>query len=301
MKPKMIVTIPPYAPFIEEITKHPAVSGLRLNTVMPLNETKEEALKRIKDITDKYKKELFIDLKSRQLRIKSFGVPPFTEIELSHKISLDLPATAYFTDGKQKATILQIKDGNKLIMQEGPKRVVGPGESVNIHSSNLKIEGLLTDTDKEYIEAGNKTGIQNYMLSFVEQKEDINQIKKYTDANIIAKIESKKGMNYVINEFQNEATLMIARGDLYVELDKPHHIIRASERILEKDNNAIAASRIFSSLSESYEPSCADIGDTDNLLRMGYRKLMIGDDICMKRESAVSALNLFEAMTYKYV
>ena len=32
---KAIVTMPPYAPYLEEVAQHPIVSGIRLNTVMP--------------------------------------------------------------------------------------------------------------------------------------------------------------------------------------------------------------------------------------------------------------------------
>ena len=298
--PKAIVTIPPYAPFIDEVLKHEAVSGVRLNTVMPVKESLEELLKRLDEKAKKFGKELWVDLKCRQLRVKTYGVPPFTEIELSHNIEVDTPVKAFFSDGKEAATVLEV-DGNKLIMQEGPKRVVGPGESVNIPHRSLSVDGYFTDTDKGYIEAGKKAGVNHYMISFVEGKEDIDAFKElYPEAAVAAKIESRKGMHYVVNEYDKEARLMAARGDLYVELRMPHHIIEAVETIVEKDPDAIAASRIFASLSYGLEPSCEDIGDVDNLLRMGYKTFMLGDDICMQRDSIISGLNLFAAMAEKY-
>ena len=42
-----IVTAPPYAPFLEELAAHPLVSGLRLNTVMPLKESRRDVLARL--------------------------------------------------------------------------------------------------------------------------------------------------------------------------------------------------------------------------------------------------------------
>jgi len=298
--PKAIVTIPPYALFIDEVLKHEIVSGVRLNTVMPVKESLEDLLKRLDEKAKKFGKDLWVDLKCRQLRVKTYGVPPFTEIELSHNIEVNTPVKAYFSDGKEAANVLEV-DGNRLIMQEGPKRVVGPGESVNIPDSSLKIKGYFTDTDKKYIEAGKKAGVDHYMLSFVEGKEDIDSFKElYPEAVVAAKIESGKGMQYVSKEWDKEARLMAARGDLYVELRMPHHIIEAIETIVEKDPDAIAASRIFSSLSYGLEPSCEDIGDADNLLRMGYKTLMLGDDICMQRDSIISGLNLFEAMSRRY-
>ncbi|HJX05473.1 MAG TPA: pyruvate kinase [Candidatus Nanoarchaeia archaeon] len=295
-----IVTIPPYATFIKEVAKHPLVSGLRLNTVMPVKESLENLLDRLGGIAGKYGKELWIDLKCRQLRVKSYGVPPFTEIKLTHKIKVDTPTLAYFHNGDEIAKVLEV-DGDRLIMENGPKRVVGPGESVNIPDLSLEVDGFFTETDQKYIEAGVKRGGHNYMLSYVEGKKDVDELLKYdAKARVIAKIESTRGLEYVNHEWKNEARLMAARGDLFIEVGKPHQIVKALEDIISKDEHAIAASRIFPSFAESLSPSCSDIGDTDNLLRMGYRTFMFGDDICMHRDSIISGLNLLSAMAEKY-
>jgi len=300
MEPKAIVTIPPYAPFIDEVLRHPSVSGIRLNTVMPVKDSLEDILKRLDEQAKKYNKELWVDLKCRQLRIKTYGVPPFTEIELTHNIQVNTPVKAYFSDGKETATVLKV-EGNKLIMQEGPKRVVGPGESVNIPHYSLAVDGYFTDRDLEYIEAGKKIGMHNYMLSFVEQKADIEALYALDpDARVIEKIESRKGMDYIVGEWDGKTRLMAARGDLYLELGMPHYIIRALETIVQRDKNAVVASRIFNSLASSYEPSCEDITDVDNLLRMGYKTVMLGDDVCMHRDSVMSSLNLFKSIADKY-
>ncbi len=295
-----IVTMPPYAPYIDEVLRHPAVSGIRLNTVMPVKGSLEEVLKNLDSKAKKHGKELWVDLKCRQLRVKSYAVPPFAEIELTHKISVNTPARAYFGNGKETATVLSVNE-NKLIMQEGPRRVVGPGEAVNIPDWSLEIEGYFTDTDRKYIEACTKAGVHNYMLSFVEGQEDIDELYKLDqEAKVVAKIESIKGMSFVRKAYDGKTRLMAARGDLFVELALPHKIIEAVEDIVRADKSAIAASRIFSSLSEDLEPSCEDIGDADNLLRMGYKTFMFGDDICMERDSIMSGLNLFHAMAERY-
>ncbi len=296
---KAIVTIPPYAPFIKEVAKHPIVSGVRLNTVMPIKQgTLEETLKRIQvEIKDK---DLWIDLKCRQLRVVGYWSPPFTEVTLSHTIEVDTPVTAYFRDGIERATVLEV-DGNKLIMQDGPRRIIGPGESVNIIHPSLKIDGYFTDTDLKYIETAKDLGIKTLMLSFVEGAEDKGALQQiYPDAIIVEKIESQKGMDYVRERWKSDR-LMAARGDLYIEVNRPHEIINAVETIVNKDPQAIAASRIFPSLAQSGEPTSQDIGDVDSLMRMGYRTFMFGDEICMGRESILAGLNLLEAMAEEYV
>ncbi|MBS3146411.1 hypothetical protein J4471_01825 [Candidatus Woesearchaeota archaeon] len=291
---KAIVTTPPYSPFIDEVVAHPIVSGLRLNTVMPIKGNLEDTLRNLQDKAKD--KDLWIDLKCRQLRVVGYWTPPFTEIQLSHKIKVDTPVTAYFGSGKEKHIILEVNE-DKLIMQDGPKRVVGPGESVNIVNSSLCIDGYFTDTDMKYIEAATKLNLNKFMLSFVESKQDIDLLRTiYPDSRIVAKIESQKGIKYVDNEYKKEVRLMAARGDLFMEVRMPHQIISAIENIIKKDKNAIVASRIFDSLAYNLEPSCSDIGDVDNLIRMGYKTFMFGDEICMERNSIISGLNLLEYM-----
>lgn len=300
--PSALVTMPPYAPYIEKVLKHSSVSGIRLNTVMPIKGTLEDTLARLADITQKHEKELWVDLKCRQLRVKSFGVPPFTEIELSHNIEVYTPCKAYFSDRHESATILEV-DGNKLLMQEGPRRVVGPGESVTIPHSTLRIQGYLTDSDKRYIDACAALGLHHYMLSFVESEQDIATL--YTldsKADIVAKIESQRGLDYISASAApaTPARLMAARGDLYIELNWPHAILEAMETIIAKDRDAIAASRILSSLARQSEPSCEDLGDLDNLLRLGFKTVMFGDEICLHEESILTGLNVFQAVAQRY-
>ncbi len=292
-----IVTVPPYAPFIKDVVNHPMVSGIRLNTVMPIQGKLEDTLKNLQSTG----KDLWIDLKYRQLRVTGYWIPPFTEIELSHNIELDTtnPILAYFSDGRQQATILR-QEKNKLYMQEGPKRVIGPGESLNIKHPSLKILGGLTNTDKEYLRVGKKLGIDKFMLSFVEEEKDLYELLSYyPQAHIAEKIESKKGLQYINNSWKGQR-LMAARGDLYVEVDRPHQIIKAMKDIIQADPKAIAASRIFPSLAYTLVPACEDIGDVDSLMQMGYRTFMLGDDVAMKKDSVMGALNLLEELAISY-
>lgn len=292
---KAIVTMPPYAPFMDEVARHPMVSGLRLNTVMPVVNPLEDVLNRFKDTGQ----EIYIDLKGRQLRTAESASPPFTEITLSHDIELSIdpehPPLAYFRDGRDKAHVVAVKD-NKLIMLEGPRETIGKGESINILDPSLVIHGGLTEKDKAYIAAGRAVGIHNYMLSFVESSADAQEVSALdTLAQVVEKIESRKGGHYVRDAYSGNR-LMLARGDYFIEVGKPHKILRATKEIITADPNAIAASRIFTSLSASLEPACSDISDVAYLHELGYKTIMLGDDVCQRRDSVISALNLLEAM-----
>jgi pyruvate kinase len=87
---------------------------------------------------------------------------------------------------------------------------------------------------------------------------------------------------------------MAARGDLYVEVLRPHRIIGALRDIIAADPQAVVASRILDSLAYDPVPESADIGDVAYLIALGYRTFMLGDVVCLKRDTVLAALNLLE-------
>lgn len=304
MNVRAIVTIPPYAAFAHEVAAHPMVCGLRLNTVMPLQGGPEPVLERLSGLGQP----LWVDLKGRQLRVVGGAIPPFTEVVVSHPVRVSVPADAFFNDGREYTRIVAV-DGQRLILEDGPRRYVGPGESVNIVDPSLEVLGTLTDTDKTYLKAMRALGLSRVMLSFAEKHEDIDEIFDHLpDAELILKIESVKGLDFAAtlareglrrlygSQFK-QMHFMAARGDLYVEVTKPHRIIGALRRVIAADPEAIVASRIFPSLARSPVPEAGDIGDVAFLLSLGYRTLMLGDEICLRRDSVIAALNLLDAVS----
>jgi pyruvate kinase len=296
MKIGVIVTVPPYADFLEELARHPLVNGFRLNTIMPLHDSPAEALRRLQA----YGKPLWVDLKGRQLRVVGAALPPYTEVRLSHRIRVKTPVDSFFSDGAECVRVMAV-DGDRLILEDGPRRLVGPGESVNIVHPSLEIEGTLTDTDRAYLAAMREAGLKQVMLSYAEAPTDAEELRALLPgAELVLKIETQKGLVYARRWGAAHGRLMAARGDLYVEVLRPHRILSALRTILAADPGAIAASRILDSLVEHPVPACADIGDLAFLLTLGYRTFMLGDVQCLRRETALEALNLLGAVADEF-
>ena len=284
-----IVTVPPHAPFVAEVAAHPFVVGLRLNTVMPIKGELGDTLSRLSG----HGLPLWIDLKGRQLRVAAAAVPPFTAVELSHRIRVRTPTVALFGSGREAARVLEV-DGNRLILEDGPRRVVGPGESVNIPDPTLEVEGVLTPRDEAFLRAAVDLGLHDVMLSFAEHEADLAAVRALDpQARIVAKIESQPGLALAARR-PADTRLMAARGDLYLELDRPHRVLEAMRQVLAADPQAIAASRILDGLAWEPEPRCAEISDVAWLLGLGYRTLLLGDEVCLRRETVLPALNLLE-------
>jgi pyruvate kinase len=292
MRVEALVTVPPHATFLEEVAAHPLVAGLRLNTVMPIRGAPAEVLGRLAALGQP----LWVDLKGRQLRVREAAVPPFTAVRISHQVSVETPCDLFFRDGKEHARLVAV-DGDQLILEDGPRRVIGPGESVNIVHPSLCIEGVLTETDVRYLEAMRSLGLKRVMLSFAEEPADAERVRELLpDAEIVLKIESRRGLDLAREHGWRCGRLLAARGDLYVEVLRPHAVIGALRQVIDADPQAIAASRLFPSLARDPVPEACEIGDAAFLLAIGYRTFLLGDEVCLRRDSAFAALNLLAAV-----
>ena len=293
---RAIVTTPPYATFLDEVARHPIVCGFRLNTVMPVRGGPTEALERLRA----FGQPLWVDLKGRQLRVVGAAIPPYTEVRLSHRIRVDTPVDAFFSDGKECVRVADV-DGDRLILEDGPRRLVGPGESVNIVHPSLHIEGTLTETDRAYLAAMRELGLNRVMVSYVETPSDAEEVRRtLPGAHVICKIETHRGLGYARKHASAHGRLMAARGDLYVEVLRPHRLVSALRDIIAADPEAVVASRIFDSLAYHPVPASADIGDAAFLISLGYRTFMLGDAICLQRDPLLEALNLLEAIAGEF-
>ena len=81
-----------------------------------------------------------------------------------------------------------------------------------------------------------------------------------------------------------------------MEVLEPHRIVGAVRAIVEADSTAIAASRVLASLSRHPVPECAEISDVAFLLGLGYRTFLLGDEVCLGRDSVIAALNVLGAV-----
>lgn len=290
---RAIVTLPPYAPFAEEVARHPLVTGFRLNTVMPLaGETPREALARL----SRLEKPLWVDLKGRQLRVVEAAVPPFTAVRVSHRLRVPTPCDVFFADGREAARLLAV-EGDRLVLEEGPRRVVGPGESVNVVHPGLEVEGSLTASDLSYLAAMRSLGLTRAMLSFVETEEDVAELRReLPGVEPMLKVESRRGLAFAGRHGARLGRLVAARGDLYVEVREPHRMVGALRDVLAADPGAVVASRLFPTLARTPVPVASEVCDAAFLLALGYRTFLLGDEVCLRREPLLASLDLLAAV-----
>jgi pyruvate kinase len=301
----LISSLPPVhqEELLRSIIQHPAIEAVRYNTGMSSPYDPYDVIGRILELTKPQGKPLYVDLKGKQLRVAQWATPPYGPIVLNHKISVELPAKVYFR-GDDCCELKEVVNGNEIYVDPTPKYPVGKGQSVNIIGKNLKIEGGLLDLDHRYIKAAVDQGVQNFMLSFVEGAADVQELEEAIVRHsrgtimpdmcqIVFKIESVDGVEFVRSlkerHFSGKSPyrLMAARDDLMIEIGI-HAMMDALRLIVQKDSQAICASRLLMGLEQG-KVSMADLSDIEYMRSLGFRHFMLSDEISREHASEAAA------------
>ena len=71
--------------------------------------------------------------------------------------------------------------------------------------------------------------------------------------------------------------------------------------IVEKDPDAYVGSRILLSVIHSPIPSCADLSDLAWLYEIGYRRMLLCDELCLDGDLLARAVNVYDSFMEDYV
>ena len=301
---KLLTTLWPSFPHFDRFSRDERLAGIRLNSAMISTAELETELAAIASHNGV---PLWFDIKGRQLRVAEV-IPntKYLDIRLNHPIHVKTPTPVLFKAGADDAELDHLEeDGARLIFRGGPNFEVRAGESLHIRHPSLNTRGnLFTSAELVKIDKVKKAGLRRWFLSYVESARDVDVFRELVgyDAEVMLKIESKKGLEYVVRQFKkcDQLTLVAARGDLYVELDRPDQILEATKLIVTADPNACVGSRILLSVLEGPVPSCADFSELAWLYDIGYRTMMLCDELCLKEQLLGRAVNVFEGFRRSY-
>jgi len=269
----------------------------------------------------KYEKEndvfigILMDLQGPKIRISSFID---NKIEIKNGDQFTLDAEMATSEGSQSAVGVAYKQlpndliaGNTLLLDDGkiilkvlhikgPKiltEVLQGGILYNNKGINLRGGGLsasaLTAKDKQDILIAAKADADYVAISFPIHADDIRETKRLlkeagSNASVIAKIERAEALQEdVINEIiQESAGIMVARGDLGVEIGDPQLPAQQKRLILlarANDRFVITATQMLESMITSPIPTRAEVFDVANAVLDGT------DAVMLSAETAVGA------------
>jgi len=193
------------------------------------------------------------------------------DVVIGTKILLD--------DGNIQLSVKQIK-GSEVICDVRQSGILKPNKTVNIPSVNLRFPPL-TEKDKKDIVYASSHGFDFISVSFVRTKEDILSVRKLigqSDAKIIAKIENRQGVNNFDEILKETDAVMIARGDMGVEMDL-EEVPLIQKQLIYKCRKAgkpvIVATQMLESMRENKRPTRAEVSDVANAVMDGTDCLML--------------------------
>ncbi|MBN2893105.1 MAG: pyruvate kinase [Bacteroidales bacterium] len=190
-----------------------------------------------------------------------------------------------------------IDDGNiKLIVVETNKsdsvkaRVIYGGlissrKGVNLPQTKLSLPSM-TDKDIEDAHFALENDVDWLALSFVRHVSDIIELKqlikrKKKKVNVVAKIEKPQAIENLDEIIQEADAIMVARGDLGVELDFARVPLLQKtivEKCLHYSKPVIIATQMMESMITNFRPTRAEANDVANAVLDGADTLMLSGE-----------------------
>ncbi|NLM85677.1 MAG: pyruvate kinase [Clostridiales bacterium] len=248
-----------------------------------------------------------LDTKGPEIRT---GLLKDGKVTLVEGQTFDLVTADILGDEKQvsityKELPQDLGDNRKILLDDGlielevveihddhiTTRVVAGGELANRKGINIPGTRLsmpyLSDVDREDIRFGIRTGFDIVAASFVRKREDVQQMRDFLDHNggahvrIMAKIENAEGVANLKDIIQVCDSVMIARGDMGVEI--PFEEIPIIQKNIIKvasmaGKQVVTATQMLESMVLHPRPTRAEITDVANAIYDGTSVIMLSGE-----------------------
>lgn len=195
------------------------------------------------------------------------------EIEAGQRILVDDGKLEFLvTDVRADQVITEALNSGPLLSKKG---VNLPGVALSVPS--------VTDKDKDDLRFALELGIDFVALSFIRKPDDLIQTRQLMrdlgrEVPLIAKIEKREALDHLGAIINESDAIMIARGDLGVELPL-EDVPLIQKRIIAKCKVAarpvITATQMLESMTDVYRPTRAEVNDVANAILDGTDAVML--------------------------
>jgi pyruvate kinase len=156
-------------------------------------------------------------------------------------------------------------------------------KGINLPDANIRIPSI-TPKDIELIEFGIQKGVSIFGLSFIQSVQDIEKVRRLFENEelyLIAKIERKESLNDFDRILRAADGIMIARGDLGIQVPL-QKVPLIQKELIRKANLAgkpvITATQMLKSMTENTRPTRAEVADVANAILDGTDALMLSEE-----------------------
>lgn len=188
-------------------------------------------------------------------------------------------------DGLLELRVESIEEGTEircLVIQGG---VLKDRKGMNLPGVAVSSPAL-TDKDRADVHLGLELGVDYFALSFVRRPEDVRDLREYLNrqqANtpIIAKIEKPEALDHLDDILHLADGVMVARGDLGVELP-PEHVPLVQQDLIVRarriNKPVIVATQMLESMVQHARPTRAEVSDVSTAVLAGADAVMLSSE-----------------------
>ena len=273
----------------------------------------EEQLKRInmvKKLREKLKKPipLLLDTKGPEIRLQNFK-DGYVELKRGDKFifspdkniigndkivgltysnlaeNVKVGSRILVDDGKVAFDVTEIKEGALIctVLNDGR---ISNHKSINVPNVAIDMK-YISEIDKRDIIFGIEQDVDFIAASFVRSADDVRQLRKLLEDNngdhikIISKIENMQGIEHLDEIIEVSDGIMIARGDLGVEVDFSE-LPPLQKKVIKKCYKAgkyvVTATQMLESMTKSPRPTRAEVSDVANAIYDGTTIIMLSGE-----------------------
>ncbi len=324
---KIIATTGPATdkPGVMEKLFNEGTDVFRLNYSHQTHAHHERRVQKIRELSLQHKRAVGViaDLQGPKIRIEHFNNG---RIELregaTFTIDTELPANAgndSHVGVSYKNLPRDVRAGDTLLVDDG--RIVLYVKEVHEHEVNCEVimggelsdnkginlkggglsAGALTQKDVIDMEHAVKIGADFIAISFVRNAGDVQEARRRLEAlnskaRIIAKIERAEALNHIEAIIEASDAIMIARGDLGVEIGDaslPPVQKRLIKMARDMDRAVITATQMMESMIDHQIPTRAEVFDVANAVLDGTDAVMLSAETSIGHhpEKAVAAMS----------
>ncbi len=308
-KTRIVATIGPASesPEVIEQMLEAGVNVARLNFSHSTQANHAKVFKRLRQVSDKLGRHIGIlqDLCGPKIRLGEMKPETYFEVGQTVEFTHDeVVGDARRAQISYEGLHNEVKKGDRILLDDGNlelhvetvrnesvfARVVAGGlvksrKGVNLPGVDLSVPAL-TEKDEGDLRFGLTLGVDMVALSFVRKARDLDRVRQIMveegrQVPLIAKIEKGEALWQLQAIVEKADAVMIARGDLGVEVPLEQVPLIQKDLIdlcLEKARPVITATQMLESMMESPRPTRAEVNDVANAILDGTDAVMLSGE-----------------------